>query len=205
MRNKTNEEFGAMRRTMSAKEYECDRIVENLDREQGRNLFTTICKQCRGVLDANECLDVYQRVLVGFWTTVRKKLANGTFDSDDPIRLAFGVATRVIRNARSKAHRINRMNVFQELSDYEVAPSWSHEQTNQDLLDAVTTLTPIQRRVLEAFCTRVDETGFVRRGRYRWIADTLGLEPGTVRSVFRHGLAKVRRHMRQVTDHPLER
>jgi len=183
---------------LSIAEIEAEEVIERLDREHGRALFATVCKQCRSVIDPTGCLDVYQDVLLSIWMVVKRKIDLGIYVSDNPMRLALGVAKRVIRNAKRKARR----NPWHPLADDFVAlgrPSGElDDEFKKNVLAAFATLTPIQRRVMDAYLAYVDEFGKIRGGRYRQIACDLSITPDTVRSVFRRAMSKIKSYLKGI-------
>jgi DNA-directed RNA polymerase specialized sigma24 family protein len=155
-----------------------------------------ICKQLRGVLDSDGCLDVYQTVLIAFWRVVARKLAAGAYDPDNPMRLALGIASRAIRAARRKAGRHPFLALVARLDGERAPDGEADECFHRDLLAAFRTLTPVQRRVIDAHLAYLDATGKVRGGRYRRIALDLGLTEAAVRAVFRKAVRKLNTYLK---------
>ena len=170
-------------------------IVSDFDGAHGRQLYRVICKQLRGTLDHDGCMDVYQTVLIAFWRIVTRKLIAGQYDPTNPMRLALGITSRVVRSAR----RRNRLHRFQALVirlDEEQRPANDmDEDFRRDLLSAFRTLSPVQRRVVDAHLVYVNTSGKIRGGRYRRIALDLGLTESAVRSIFRKAIRKLNRYL----------
>jgi RNA polymerase sigma factor (sigma-70 family) len=172
-----------------------DEITTAFIGSHGKRLYRLICKQLRGVLDPDECMDVCQETLVKFWEIVDQKLTAGEYDHEHPMRLAVGIASIQIKQARRTALR--RAQLAGSPANAETVahrPDADDSDFRAILLAAYCTLTPFQRQVVDAVLAYSDETGSVRGGRYREIAARLSAPENAVRGAFRRALDKIKRH-----------
>jgi DNA-directed RNA polymerase specialized sigma24 family protein len=146
-------------------------------------------------------MEIYQLVLIAFWKVVKRRIEAGTYVHESPIRLAIGIARRVIRNAKRTHRRKACQSLPNELAAVGDVATICDEDFKRHLIAAFATLTPIQRRVVDAYLAYVDQSGKLRGGRYQQMADDLGLRPDVVRSIFRRGIAKIRWYFQFAAKH----